>query len=610
MNQTQDHALGSCTTLGALLRARAARAERRETGGVWDITLLFPREELPLDLEAKANERKLALSYQELLHYSERAAAVLRAAGVVQGSRVVLVLPTGFAWLVAFFGCQLLGAIPVPLMPPWSIDQLATQRERIERVVSIVEAAVMVLDPQLRSVLGTAPSQCRCVTGQELFAGDASGFVAIAGRSDDPAFIQFTSGSTAEPKGVVISHGAALANCSFIGRRLGVGPHDVGCSWLPLFHDMGLIGHLLVPLYFGIRSVLLPPEVFARQPRTWLEAVTEYRATVITGPNSAYDVCASKIVDRDLAALDLSTVRAALCGAEPILAGTLRRFAERFASVGFRADSMMPVYGLAEATLAVTLSAIGQSTRIERFDRTALETERRAVSVSDTDADSPVAELVGVGRPDREQSLRIVDDRGNALPERHVGLIEVSGPSVMSEYFRNPKATNAVLKGGFINTGDLGFLLNGDLFVVGRSKDTIIKAGRNLHPYDIEAAAATVAGIRKGRVVAFGMRNEAIGTEDVALICETRRPKAQHKELERAVRAAVFRATAVRVDLLRLVEPGVLLKTSSGKLRRNAVRERLENGTLQRMPVPWSLRVRALLAKLRGVAREAREPRT
>lgn len=608
MNQVQNCSLRSGTTLAAVLRARAAQVDLREPQRSWDITLLYPQGELPTDTELRVSAQKLELSYDELLRYSQRAAVVLQSAGVVRGSRVVLMLPTGFGWLVTFFACQLLGAVPVPLMPPWSIDQLAMQRERIERVVNIVEASVMVLEPQLRSILGSALSQLQCVTAGELFTGDGTGFVAVAGRSDEPAFIQFTSGSTSEPKGVVISQSAALANCDFIGTRLGLGPSDVGCSWLPLFHDMGLIGHLLVPLYFGIPSVLLPPEVFARQPRTWLEAVTQYRATVITGPNSAYDVCASKIADRDLAALDLSTVRAALCGAEPILAGTLRRFTERFASVGFCAASMVPVYGLAEATLAVTLSAVGQATRIERFDRRALEMRRCAVTMLEEEASSQAAEVVGVGRPGAEGSLRIIDELGNVLPERQVGSIEVSGPSIMSEYFRNPDATNAVLRDGFIDTGDLGFMLDGDLFVVGRSKETIIKAGRNLHPYDIEAAAATVAGIRKGRVVAFGLRNETMGTEDVALVCETKLPRARHKELERAVRAAVFSATAVRVDVLRFVEPGVLLKTSSGKLRRNAVRERLENGTLRRVKAPWSLRMRAFFsAKFSRLARSRGE---
>jgi acyl-CoA synthetase (AMP-forming)/AMP-acid ligase II len=609
MNQVDISSLNSCKTLADVLRLRAAQTEQREFLPPWDITLLHPQGELPTDPQLQASAQKLELRYGDLLRHSERAAAALQAVGVGRGSRVVLVLPTGFAWLVAFFGCQLLGAIPVPLMPPWSLDQLATQRARIARVVDLVDASLVVLDPRLHGVLGSALAPLRCVTGGELFAGNATELVAAEGASDQPAFIQFTSGSTAEPKGVVISQRAALANCDFIGRRLDMSASDVGCSWLPLFHDMGLIGHLLVPLYWGVRSVLLPPEVFARQPRTWLEAVTEYRATIITAPNSAYDVCVTKIAERDLAALDLSTVRAALCGAEPILPGTLRRFVQRFAGVGFRATSMAPVYGLAEATLAVTLSTIGQPTRIERLDRAALETQRRAVTLPETNANEPAVELVGVGRPATDDSLRIVDERGAVLPERQVGLIEAGGPSVMSEYFRNPDATLGVLKGGFVATGDLGFLLNGELFVVGRSKETIIKVGRNLHPYDIEAAAAMVAGIRKGRVVAFGLSNEALGTQDVALVCETQRPKAQFKELERAVRAAVFGATGVRIDVLRLVEPGVLLKTSSGKLRRNAVRERLENGTLRRMPTPWSLRLQGLFAKLRELLRVTQEPR-
>jgi acyl-CoA synthetase (AMP-forming)/AMP-acid ligase II len=327
--------------------------------------------------------------------------------------------------------------------------------------------------------------------------------------------------------------------------------------------------------------------------------VTEYRASVITAPNSAYDLCASKIADRDLASLDLSSVRAALCGAEPILATTLRRFSERFAGSGFGANGFLPVYGLAEATLAVTVTSRGDGPRIERFDRKALETHGNAVRSVGTEAtglDAASVDLVGVGRPRGPADLRIVDEQGRELPECQVGSIEVGGPSLMSGYFGNPAATEAALRDGFVRTGDLGFVSNGELFVVGRSKEMIIKGGRNVYPYDIEAAVSAVAGVRAGRVVAFGVRNADIGTEDLTVVCETKLPTGQHKELERAIKAAVFQATALRIDRLHLVGAGVLLKTSSGKLRRNAVRESLENGTLQRVRVPWSLRVRTVLA--------------
>lgn len=601
---------GSCSTLAELLRARAqgvgnGTGPQRKS---WDYALLYPQGDIPAALQARVTDHTLKLSYADLLRCSEQAAQALLAAGVERGSRVVLVLPTGLAWLATFFGCQLLGATPVPLVPPWALDQLLMQAQRIARVIEVCEASVIVGELRLLAAVDallSSPNEragrselrkIRRVAPSELFVAQAesNGLAPVVVEPDEPAFIQFTSGSTAEPKGVVISQRAALANCEFIGSRIGVGEEDVGCSWLPLFHDMGLIGHVLVPLLFGTQSVLLPPEVFARQPRAWLDAVTKYRASVITAPNSAYDVCTSKIAERDLASLELSSVRAALCGAEPILATTLRRFSERFATVGFGAQRFLPVYGLAEATLAVTLASCAHGPRIERFDRAALETQGRAAI--DTGVDGASIELVGVGQPRSPEDLRIVDDRGRELPERQVGSIEVGGSSLMTGYFGNPAATESALHAGFVRTEDLGFVSDGELFVVGRSKEMIIKGGRNLYPYDIEAAASAVAGVRAGRVVAFGVRNPVAGTEDLTVVCETKLPHSRHKELQRAITAAVFQATGVRIDLLHLVAPGVLLKTSSGKLRRNAVRESLENGTLRKVRVPWSLRVRAVLA--------------
>jgi len=606
MTQEQTGAAASCATLAELLRMRAQASCRP-----WDIKLLYQQGQLPPELAPMGDDLAVSLTYADLLRFSERAAAKLQSIGVAKGDRVLVVLPTGVGWLASFFGCQLLGAIPVPLVPPWSVDHLLLQVGRMAEVVRVCEASALVIEESLVSVLAAtqAPAVEPLRALPRLAALDLlterrnPSFALCSPDSDAPAFIQFTSGSTAEPKGVVISQRAVLANCSFIGERLGIQAQDVGCSWLPLFHDMGLIGHVLVPLCFGTKSVLLPPEVFARQPRAWLEVCSRYQATIITAPNSAYDLCANKVSDRDLARLDLSQIRIAMCGAEPILPSTLRRFATRFAGVGFRDSSLTPVYGLAEATLAVTLA--GSSPRIDRFDRDALQQHGRAVPVASDTSSSGSIELVGVGRPATALALKIVDDAGKSLGERQVGLIEVSGPSLMTEYFRNPAATKRVLQDGFVRTGDLGFIAEGELFIVGRSKETIIKGGRNLHPYDVEAAAAAVDGIRKGRVAAFGVQNLQTGTEDVVLACETKvTDPALRKRLERAVKVAVYAATSVTLDVLQLVPPGALPKTSSGKMQRALVRERFQAGTLRATRASWALRARALWAlkwsQLRG----------
>jgi acyl-CoA synthetase (AMP-forming)/AMP-acid ligase II len=313
---------------------------------------------------------------------------------------------------------------------------LLLHAERMAQVIDVCAASAAVIEPSLLAVLqatGT-PASSRftalpCVVPEQLFAGSGEGVQPVMVEPEAPAFIQFTSGSTSDPKGVVISQSAALHNCRFIGERLRVSARDVGCSWLPLFHDMGLIGHLLVPLYWGTPSVLLPPEVFARQPRVWLEALGRHRATITTAPNSAYDICASKILERDVARLDLSSVRAALCGGEPVLPGTLRRFAGRFAEAGFRHSSFVPVYGLAEATLAATMTEPDATLRFECFERTRLEQRGEAVTATPESAPSGLVELAAVGRPRELGGVRIVDESGQGLPERRVGVCRLVGPA-------------------------------------------------------------------------------------------------------------------------------------------------------------------------------------
>jgi acyl-CoA synthetase (AMP-forming)/AMP-acid ligase II len=597
--------LRSCQTLSELLHAQARAGSR-----VWDFKLVYQQSDLPSGLTRSGNDMAVDLSYADLLELATRAARRLQRAGVGPGARVLIVLPTGLGWLAAFFGCQLLGAAAVPLVPPWSLDRLQEHAERMARVATVCEPAACVIEPALMSVLEATQSAAALplraltrLTPAELFEEAAGSLVEPTIDPSAPAFIQFTSGSTADPKGVVISQRAVLANCDFIGRRLGTSEHDIGCSWLPLFHDMGLIGHVLVPLCFGTQSVLIPPEVFARQPRTWLEVVTRYRATMTTAPNSAYDMCATKLTDRDLSRVDLSSLRKALCGAEPILPATLSRFAQRLAGHGFREAMFTPVYGLAEVTLAATISEGDTGPRVCRFDRQRLEHEGQAVLASDPVLDG--IELVAVGRPESPQGLRIVDEQGRELSEGRIGEIQVGGDSVMSEYFRNAPATRQAFQDGHVRTGDFGFVLDGELFVVGRRKETIIKGGRNLYPYDIEAAAANVAGVRKGRVVALGVSNPATGTQDVVLLFETKQTLAeQQKQLMREVKAAVFAATQVHLDQLELLPPGTLLKTSSGKLRRAEIRERYLHGTLKPERASRLLAARAYWAvkwsKLRG----------
>jgi acyl-CoA synthetase (AMP-forming)/AMP-acid ligase II len=585
-------------TLAELL---VERASTRDTARDFDVRLLYVDTDLPPGATLAGDDRALNLSFEDVLRIAQSAARALKSAGVEAGDRVLLLLPTSAGYLAAFFGCQLLGAIPVPLVPPWSLEHLQAHAARIDKVAEVCEARALVAEPSflrlltafkaLSDRLGRLPR----VAPSQLFEAEPLA-ISPPTNPDEPAFIQFTSGSTAEPKGVVIRQGAVLENCRFIAERLEGRASDVAAAWLPLFHDMGLIGHLLTPLYAGVRAVLFPPEVFVRQPRVWLEVLTRTRATITTAPNFAYDLCAKKLTPRDLERIDLTHLRVAMCGGEPVLRGTLERFTSRFSGVGFKPESFRPVYGLAEATLAVTMP-LGGPPRVDVVNRAALEQDGHALPATPELPAVETLDLVSAGKPYQSPWLRVVDDAGAPLDERRVGLIEVAGPSLLSAYFRNPEATAHAVSQGWLKTGDLGYVADGELFVVGRSKETIIKGGRSIHPYDIEAAASGVEGVRAGRVAAFGTLNEETATDDIVLVCETHeRDAAGKRELDKRIRTAVFAATGARLDVLELTEPGSLSKTSSGKLQRHVVRERYLQHDLAPVRVPWLARARAYWA--------------
>ncbi len=558
-------------TLAELLQQRA-EGERRD----WDVRILHAATDAPPGHGTDGSDQGLALGYGELWELARRAAFGLARGGVAAGDRVLLLLPTSASFLGVFFGCQLLGAAPVPLVPPWSPQRQKEHAERVSRVASVCQARVAVTEARFVPALSDAGLSL--LLGQELLRTDEMWRGPTPAQADRTAFIQFTSGSTSEPRGVVVEHGAALANCRFIAQAVELGPDDIGCSWLPLFHDMGLIGHVLVPLFARTRSVLMPPEAFMLQPRVWLEAISRYRATISTAPNFAYDLCAQKPAQDHL---DLKSWRVAMCGAETVRSETLARFAVQFSGSGFDARSFRPVYGLAEATLAVTIPPPRPAPRYERIDRAALEEKGRALPAA---AAAAAVEVAGLGYPDAAHALRIRGAHGETLGEREVGQIELAGPAVMKEYFRDPAATAAVLEAGWLRTGDLGYLADGELFVTGRVKELIVQAGRNVYPYDVELAAERVAGVRAGRSAAFGVPNAASGTEDLVLVCETRlRHAEQRRQLIAEILASVFAATGLRPDGVHLLKPRTLNRTSSGKVQRALVRERFLRGELTRV---------------------------
>jgi fatty-acyl-CoA synthase len=523
------------------------------------------------------------ITYGALWRRASAVAAGLAARGAARGDRVALMLRTEEGFLAAFFGTLLAGTVPVPLYPPVRLDRLEEYAERQTRILRNAEARLLVTfaeaERMARLLRSGVPSLATVVAVDGLGQPGGPAPAVPLGR-DDPALIQYTSGSTGEPKGVLLSHANLLANIRAIGEAIAIGPEDVGVSWLPLYHDMGLIGSWLAALYFGIPIAILSPIAFLGRPSRWLWTIHAHRATVSPAPNFAYDLCARRVPDGELQGLDLSSWRLAFNGAEPVSADTIERFTRRFVPYGFRAEAMCPVYGLAEASVALTVPPLGRPCRIDRVDRARLAA---GVAWPAPEAESSALRFVACGRPIPGHEVRIVDDAGQPLGERVQGRIEFRGPSITAGYFRNPEATRAARREGWWDSGDLGYRADGDLFVTGRRKDLVIKAGQNLYPQEVEEIVGEVPGIRKGCVAAFGVPDPATGTERLVVVAETRETGAVRREHLRAQAVSrVVAALGVPPDAIVLGPPGAVLKTSSGKIRRGATRDAYLDGTLGR----------------------------
>lgn len=399
-------------------------------------------------------------------------------------------------------------------------------------------------------------------------------------HASSPALIQYTSGSTGTPKGVLLTHRNLLANIRAVEEALRIQSTDVGVSWLPLYHDMGLIGCWLAPLYLGVPMTILSPLAFLARPERWLWTIHRRRATVSAAPNFAYELCARRLADDVIEGLDLSCWRVALNGAEPVSPETLDRFVRRFAPLGLRAEALLPVYGLAESSLAVTTPPLDRAPRVETAARVRFEQRAEVVSARSTER-APLR-FVSVGRPLPGHEVRIVDPEGREQPERKEGRLEFRGPSTMQGYYGNPGATACVLRpGGWVDSGDRAFVAEGEVFVTGRAKDLIIRGGRNLYPQEIEEIVGDVEGVRRGCVVAFGLVDEARGTEELVVVAETRADGAdQKRRIAEAVQSRLSEILGLPAEHVVLVPPRTIPKTSSGKLRRSECRERFRRGEL------------------------------
>ena len=561
-----------------------------------------------IHIHLREDDEETPIRHGELLLASQRVGAGLRALGIKRGDTVALMLRTEQAFFPVFLGTLIAGAVPVPIYPPFRPDQIEEYAHRQRVILRNAGARVLVTFAEALRVAkllrATVPSLEHITTIDGLGEG-AFTDLPTRRQQGDPALIQYTSGSTGEPKGVLLSHANILANIRAIGQALAVRPDDVTVSWLPLYHDMGLIGAWLGSLYHGVPLVLMSPLAFLSRPSRWLSAVHAYRGTLSAAPNFAYGLCAHKIVEDEIQGLDLRSWRLAMNGSEAVSPETIERFIRRFAPFGFNASAMCPVYGLAESSVALTMSPINRPARVDALSREPFERRREVNPIDSTDPQA--LRFVSCGRPLPDHQVRIVDGSGQPQGERTEGHVEFRGPSVTSGYFMNPDATRAVLHDGWMDSGDLGYQADGELFITGRLKDIIIQAGRNICAQEVEEAAATAAGIRKGCTAAFGIHDPALGTERLVVIAETReRDRRRWDTLRTAVQDAVTAAIGVPPDMVMIARPGTVLKTPSGKIRHSAIRDAYQRGTLgRRRPLvvqQLRLAVAGMRARVTGIA--------
>jgi 1-acyl-sn-glycerol-3-phosphate acyltransferase len=548
-------------------------------------------------------QEEARLTYADLARDMAAVAGGLQREGIEPGQAVAIMLPTGRDFFAAYYGVLAAGGIPVPIYPPLRLAQLADHVRRQAGILQSSVARVLVTVREAKPVgsllRGQVPSLGRVVTVDDLRA-HAAPPARVPVKAEDIAFIQYTSGSTGNPKGVVLTHANLLANVRAMVRATGATSADVFVSWLPLYHDMGLIGAWLCPLYGGLPLVVMSPLHFLSRPARWLWAIHRYRGTISAAPNFAYELAASRIDERELEGLDLASWRWTFNGAEPVSAETMARFAARFARYGFDPNTLAPVYGLAECALDLAFPPGRRGVLVDRIDRDRLAANRVAVPAA-ADAADAVA-IVACGRPLAGYQMRIADQAGRELPERHVGRVEFKGPSATSGYYNNPEATATLFDNGWVDTGDLGYIAAGELYLTGRSKDMMIRGGHNVYPYELEEAVGAVPGIRKGCVAVFGVGDPATGTERVVVLAETRETDAaKHAELTTQINSLAAELIGGPADEVVLAPPHSVLKTSSGKIRRAASREVYERGLIgARRPALWRELTGLALRSARG----------
>ena len=521
------------------------------------------------------------MTYRQLRDGAAEVGSGLRERGLRAGQTVAIMLPSGFDFFLAFHGTLRAGGIPVPIYPPVRADQIESHCRRQAGVLGNAETVFLIASAETRPVgrllRGLLPELQDVVSVDDLRT-DARSMAAVPRRASDIAFLQYTSGTTGNPKGVVLTHANLLANIRAMEASIEPdAERDVFVSWLPLYHDMGLIGACLGTLYYGIHLVLMSPLQFIARPQRWLWTIHRHGGTISAGPNFAYDLCAGRIDDELLSGLDLSSWRLACNGAEPVIPRTLRQFEQRFRPFGFRPEAMFPVYGLAESSVGLAFSDPARAPRIDRVQRPPFHGEGRAIPAGENDTD--ILEFVDCGQPLPDHEIRIVDDQDQPLPDRHQGRLQFRGPSCTSGYYRNAEATRALYHGDWLDSGDYAYTVDGAIYPCGRVKDLIIRAGRNIYPYDLEQAVGQIEGVRKNCVAVFSSPDPESALERLIVMAETRATAGDEREqLRDRITEATLELLEMPPDDIALVPPQTVPKTSSGKIRRNDARGIYEQG--------------------------------
>lgn len=522
------------------------------------------------------------ITYGDLAAAAGVIAAGLRSWGLEPGERAGIMLPTGRDFFEAFFGILFAGGVPVPMYPPMRLSQLEEHLRRQAGILRNSQAALLIIPEEgkaLTSLLGAQIDTLRrACTVEDLRRHDAEP-VAIQRAPDALAMLQYTSGSTGAPKGVMLTHANLLANVRAMGSAIDATSKDVFVSWLPLYHDLGLIGAWFGSMYFSIPVVVMSPLRFIVRPESWLWAIHRNRATLSAAPNFAYEYCVNKVDEAAIEGLDLSSLRMVANGAEAVSAVTLRRFTERFEPHGFRPEAMTPVYGLAENSVGLAFSAVEQRPVVEKISRERLSQE--GVAQPAGPHDHHAMSFVSSGIPLEDNQVRVIDGLGHEVAERQQGRLEFRSPSSTSGYFRNEEKTSALLQDGWLDSGDLAYLANGNIFITGRVKDIIIKGGRNIYPEEIEQAVSDLEGIRKGCVAVFATEDRKTGSERLVVVAEARSSEAAvHTALNRTVSETVTDILGMPADEVVIAAPHAVPKTSSGKIRRSTTRELYESAQL------------------------------